>query len=184
MSPILGIWASQMSGHLFAPSGAYDALATVTVPSGGASTITFAGIPAGYKHLQIRAIQLSSSPNNDIVMRFNGDSGSNYSLHVLQGNGASASAYAGTSSTYATMGYTADATQPAPSVCDILDYANTSKYKTVRVLNGNDANGATRYMNFMSGNWRNTAAVTSITITHGAAVNFNEFSQFALYGVK
>ena len=35
--PILGIWASQISGKLWAPAGAYDALATVTVPAGGAS---------------------------------------------------------------------------------------------------------------------------------------------------
>jgi hypothetical protein len=39
--PVLGIIASQMSGHLFAPSGAYDSIATTTVGSGGAASITF-----------------------------------------------------------------------------------------------------------------------------------------------
>ena len=57
MSPNLGIIATSISGHLFTFSlvGNYDALATVTVPSGGLSSITFAGIPTtGYSHLQIR----------------------------------------------------------------------------------------------------------------------------------
>jgi len=65
MSPILGIYASQITGHLnpFTPTGSYDALASYTVPSGGASTITFAGIPTGgqYTHLQLRVSGLYSS---------------------------------------------------------------------------------------------------------------------------
>ena len=56
MSPLPGIYASQISGHTFVPSGAYDALASVTIPAGQTATsIVFAGIPSGYKHLQIRA---------------------------------------------------------------------------------------------------------------------------------
>ena len=50
----VGIYASQISGHLYGgPYGAYDSLATVTVPSGGVASVTFAGIPSGYQHLHI-----------------------------------------------------------------------------------------------------------------------------------
>jgi hypothetical protein len=53
MSPILtGVIASGISGHLtppWSPEGAHDALATVTL-SASAASITFAGIPSGYKH--------------------------------------------------------------------------------------------------------------------------------------
>jgi hypothetical protein len=57
--PILGIMASQISGHLWAPEGAYDSLATVTLSASTAS-IEFAGIPATYKHLQVRVIARSA----------------------------------------------------------------------------------------------------------------------------
>ena len=166
------------------PQGAFDALSTVTVPAGGVASVTFAGIPNTYKHLQIRGINLSSSPNNDIVGRFNSDSSSNYSLHALSGSGTSASAYATAPSTYATLGYTADTTGPGAFIFDVLDYCNTTKFKTTRSLNGNENNNVTRYVNLLSSSWRDTSAINSITITHGAAVNFNQYSQFSLYGVR
>ena len=56
-----GILSSQISGHLFTLTGSYDALATVTVPSGGVSSITFSAIPqTGYSHLQLRTMVRSS----------------------------------------------------------------------------------------------------------------------------
>lgn len=183
----VGIYASQISGHLWAPNGAYDALATVTVPSGGLASITFAGIPQGYKHLQIRGICLSSSSNNGIAARFNGDSASNYGWHGLEGNGVTTTvqAYSAASQSYAAIGYTGDATYPSSFICDILDYSSNTKNKVTETITGNDANAsATRYVSFLSGRWLNTAPITSITITHGAGVNLNEYSQIALYGVK
>jgi hypothetical protein len=77
--------------------GAYDSLATVSVPSGGVSNITFAGIPAGYKHLQLRMISRNTGAvagTYDNWLTFNSDSGSNYSFHLLQGNGTAATASA------------------------------------------------------------------------------------------
>jgi hypothetical protein len=90
MSPILtGVIASGISGHLtppWSPEGAYDALATVTLSTATAS-IEFAGIPSGYKHLQIRFIARSDYAGyaDGIKFQFNGDTGSNYSDHSLYG---------------------------------------------------------------------------------------------------
>jgi hypothetical protein len=44
--PVLGIIASQMSGHLFAPSGAYDSIATTTVQVHLEQHPSFTSIPA------------------------------------------------------------------------------------------------------------------------------------------
>jgi hypothetical protein len=165
--------------------GSYDAIGTVTVGSGGQSTITFSSIPSTYKHLQIRGLILSSSPNNDIVARFNSDTGANYALHNLYGANSSVVAYSDTNITYASLGFTGDADNgPSVFITDLLDYSSTAKFKTTRSLNGNVKNATTRYINLMSGLWRSTNAINSITITHGAAVNFNQYSQFSLYGVK
>ena len=181
--PILGIIASQISGHLFAPSGAYDSIATVTVGSGGSSSITFSSIPSTYTHLQLRmyAVSAGTYSGSDIT-RFNGDSGANYASHSLYGGGNTANAGGAASQTSLSTFFTPDATNPAVAVADILDYANTSKYKTVRGLAGSDRNGS-GYMIFQSGLWMNTAAITSITISAYAG-NWNQYSSFALYGVK
>ena len=187
MSPILGIWASQISGHLWEPQGAYDALSTVT-PSGSVGTITFAGIPQGYKHLQIRQTMRTDYAATDIgwTFRFNGDSGSNYSTHSLYGNGATVYATSATNTNYMNVGFGNGASVASNimgvSIVDVLDYANSSKYKTTRALSGNDRNGA-GLVAFMSGSWRNTEPVNSITILAGAG-NFTTTSQFTLYGVR
>jgi hypothetical protein len=85
--PILGIMASQISGHLFAPSGAYDSIATTTLSSPAAS-ITFSSIPATYTHLQIRGIARSTAAAGNVSIAYNSDTGSNYAGHDLYGDGA------------------------------------------------------------------------------------------------
>ena len=187
----VGIYASQISGHLWAPNGAYDALATITVPSGGVASVTFAGIPQGYKHLQIRSISRSTNTSYNggdgdwIGMRFNGDSGSNYSPHYIQGNGANTFANGYTTSR-CVIQRGANANTGAnifgTIVTDVLDYASTSKNKTVRYLGGVDNNG-TGQMYFGSNGWYSTSAITSIELVPEIG-NFVQYSQFALYGVK
>ena len=185
MSSSLGFFASQISGHLYTLTGSYDALATVTVPSGGASSITFSAIPqTGYKHLQIRSIQSNSAGNYNGQWTFNGDTASNYSWHQLNGDGSSASASATPSTSWIGGSYMPASTSIfAGWVTDILDYSSTSKAKTLRTLGGYDANGS-GYAIFRSGAWYNSSsAINSITITPSAG-SFNQYSQFSLYGIK
>lgn len=185
--PILGIWASQISGHLWAPEGAYDALATAT-SNGSVTTITFSGIPSGYKHLQIRQIMRTDYAADDIgwSLRFNADTTSSYSTHRIYGNGSSVIADSSANVSYINCGYGTGSTVTSNvmgvSVVDILDYSNVNKYKTTRSLSGNDRNGS-GVIDFASGSWRNTAAITSVTILAGAG-SFTSASTFALFGVK
>ncbi len=188
MSPILGIWASQISGHLWAPSGAYDALATVTVPSAGAASIEFAGIPTDYKHLQIRGISRStdSSAYTQTKLTINGVT-TNYTLHQLFGDGSSASAYAltGQASTQfeAMTADTATASIYGATIIDILDYQSVNKYKTFRILAGYDANGSGRLALSSGMTTTNTNAVTSVTLTPRFG-NFKQHTTFSLYGIR
>ena len=188
MSPILGIYASQISGHLFGPTGAYDSIATTTVGSGGAASISFTSIPSTYTHLQIRGLGRNNSAGtqfDDIKIQYNSDTASNYSFHQLYGTGATAAAYASASTTYnaallAQGGNTAGIF--AVNTIDLLDYANTNKYKTTRILNGYDKNGA-GFVSLTSGLWMSTSAVTRIDLTPLTG-SFVEYSSFALYGIK
>ncbi len=185
--PILGIVASSRLSAVAV--GDYESIATVSVGSGGSSTITFSSIPSTYKHLQIRGIARSSTGGaSDVsgLLRFNSDTATNYSWHRLYGYGTSPGADSG-----ATQGYIIFRTILAdgnlascfsPSVTDILDYANTNKFKTIRSLSGYNANSVgSMFLN--SGNWRSTAAVNSIDLTINAG-NYMQYSHFALYGIK
>jgi hypothetical protein len=186
--PILGIMASQISGKLWQPDGAYDSLATVTVPAGGVASVTFAGIPNTYKHLQIRAFAKNTLTNNygaNFYMRFNGDSGTNYANHGLYGTGTSAvpNIPAGANPVFAIWGISGSA-QFGASIFDILDYANTTKNKTTKTLMGTDTNG-NGIVGLESGVWMNTAAINSITFSmDNGSQTIAQYSQFSLYGVK
>jgi hypothetical protein len=196
MSPILtGVIASGISGNLtplWSPEGAYDALATVTVPSGGAASVSFVGIPTGYKHLQIRFMGRSTLTGQDRIaqkIQFNSDTGANYSHHQLFGDGSSAAANATTSTTYIASGLSELTSANAPAntfgvgIIDVLDYANVSKYKTVRALTGQDQNSTSGRIFLASGLWQSTSAITAIVLAPENG-NYVQYSSIALYGVK
>ena len=184
MSPILGIWASARQPALNATS--YESIATTIVGSGGAADITFSSIASTYKHLQIRVMTRSTAAISlgGFRLEFNGDTtSSNYKGHYLYGDASSVGA--GTSS-YIGVGLITGASATANvfgiSIIDIIDYANTNKNKTVKSLAGSDLNGSGE-IDFFSGLWINTSAITSIRL-FAAAPNFAQNSSFALYGIK
>jgi hypothetical protein len=193
MTPLLtGVFASQISGRLTPPytlTGNYDALGTVTVPSGGLSSITFSGIPiTGYTHLQIRGIYRYTTGLDILAMQLNGDTASNYSSHKVFGDGSGASAGGSASVSKMDLGYMMNSsTGYGTAVIDLLDYTNTTKAKTVRALSGTDLNGS-GYINLNSSAWYNNTssvypAINSIKIYPDAGT-FAEYTQFSLYGVK
>jgi len=195
MSPILGIIASaNQQGRGGGPESGYDSLATVTAPSGGLASITFAGIPTGYKHLQIRASVRSDRVSSDgdfYSLRFNGDSGANYILgHQLLGNGTSATSYfngASGNQIYIERIPSLNSTSNVfgGMVLDILDYQNSNKNKTTRAIAAFDNNSASPVgqIHFASGAWMNTSAITSITL-YATLGNMVQYSQIALYGIR
>jgi hypothetical protein len=189
MSPILGIVASQNYPR---STNSYESIATTTV-STAVSSVTFSSIPSTYTHLQIRWIARDSGTTNAfraIRLQFNSDTAANYSQHILFSDGSVVQGYSAVSANSAgtdgVAGVIPDSAKLASSfaagVWDVLDYANTSKYKTVRLLVGNDLNGSGR-ISLSSGLWMNTNAITSITLTDNND-NFVQYSQFALYGIK
>lgn len=184
MAPILGIYASQISGHLFAPSGAYDSIAT-TVLGSNTSSVTLSSIPSTYTHLQLRVFTASTTFAGTIRMQFNSDTAANYSSHYIIGNGSIAESVAFTSANQIiAQDYTGGSLTSSPGVLiiDILDYKDTNKYKTSRQLVGFDANGD-GIVGLGSGNWRSTSAITSITLSQASA-SLLSGSSFALYGIR
>jgi hypothetical protein len=163
-----------------------EPIATTLVGAGGAASITFSNIPQGYKHLQIRVIARGNSSATNLAITFSGDTNNaNYwSRHQMYGDGATAASNNNQTLTGITCGSVSPSTTSlvAPDIVDLLDYSNVSKYKTLRVLGGYDANGSGAIV-FGSGLWMNTAAITSINIAPYSGT-FTQYSRFSLYGIR
>ncbi len=165
---------------------AFESIATATVSS-SSNFVEFTSIPSTYTHLQIRGISRSTD-SSQFFCQFNGDTSANYTFHGMNANGSSQEPYGIGSQTSLQIGksnYFASATTMfGVGICDIFDYKNTNKYKTVKVLAGNETNGtAGQNVGLMSGVWINTSAITSIKI-FPSSPPFTQYSHFALYGIK
>ena len=195
--PILGTVASQFSGK---PFSSFESISTVTVGAGGSSFVEFTSIPSTYSHLQIRGIARSGRTDatyDVMTMRFNSDTGNNYNHHFLFGDTSTANG--GTNQEgfpnyifalyyMSAIGSSADPAGLSNTfggfVIDILDYKDTNKFTTTRTLGGQTQNGGTGQIGISSGLWRNTNAITSIKLEAQTGSNLQQYSDFALYGIK
>ena len=184
LNTILGAFSSGVA----ASTSSYESIASAT-GTGSSGTITFSSIPATYKHLQIRYNARNSAADVDdfVQFQFNNDTGNNYAWHILEGDGSSATAAGGANNNYAYSGQTTASTATANimgvGVFDIIDYASTTKYKTVRSFGGNDRNGAGN-IRLTSDLWMSTSAINEIDITSFRGGNWTTSTTFALYGIK
>lgn len=175
---------SLLAGNAAYSPDNFESIATVIVGSGGASEINFTSIAGSYAHLQIRGICNKSSAG-DVAMRmsFNSDTATNYTYHFLDGNGSS-TLVGGTGNDLLDVFYPISTTASIFSavIIDILDYSDTSKFKTSRILGGTDLNGSGRF-GLKSGLWRSTNAITSIKLNPSSG-SFSQYTKFALYGIR
>lgn len=192
MSPVIsakgGLSSAGYGQFALAAGGAssFDSIATVTVGSGGASSISFTSIPTTYKHLQLRMlVKADATTNGTPVLVYNSDTSSIYTYHHLYGNGSSASAY----SPGANYGGTwfinggQNSSGFAAYITDILDYASTTKNKTIRTLAGFDNNGSGSIFLASQAYQNSGTAITSLTLTMQSG-NASQYSHAALYGIK
>jgi hypothetical protein len=197
---MLATLAPVLSGVGVAPvTSSYFSIATQTVGSGGASSITFSSIPSTFTHLQLRVFAQTNRGTygrDEVSMQLgNGsiDTGNNYSWHNVSGDGGSPTgvyANSGTTQNYMKQGEigTGVGSNFGALICDILDYANTSKYKTLRTLSGGDINGTIAgyggTVNLYSGLWQSSSLINTLFIAPVNGTQFNQYSSFALYGVN
>ena len=160
----------------------YVALDTQTLGSAAAS-VTFSSIPQTYTDLVlVMSVQGASvATSRDPGIRFNGDTGSNYSYTGLTGNGSSASSFRSSNQTAGAAGFSFPTSNFEIIIMSIQNYSNATTYKTALFRNNNAAVIVGACVNL----WRNTAAITSLTILGSdlGAININSGSTFTLYGI-
>ena len=180
-----GVLSAAGAGGVVA--GDYELIST-TILGTAASSVTFSSLgtySSTYKHLQLRIAARSSSASSfSGRLRFNGDTGANYSFHQLLGNGSSVLSTADSGQTGTDILPVSNSNSTASSfagaVIDILDSYSTTKNTTLRTLAG----FAVTAVYLRSGAWYNTASVTSIDLYMQDASNFIAGSRFSLYGIK
>lgn len=182
MPLILGTLASAVTANAAPP--AFESIGTYAITSTTAS-VTFSSIPQTYKHLQIRGVITNPANGGFNSMRMNGDSSTaSYIQHFMYANTPTVAAGANltgqSSINVGGLSYGISATSPRIFIVDLLDYKDTNKNSVVRIMTGEDENGAGE-VTFQSGTWLNTAAVTSLTFL--VSNSYTAGSHIALYGV-
>jgi hypothetical protein len=156
-----------------AKTGTYTLINSTTL-STAATSVSFSSIPGTYTDLVI-VFSGTSTALAGINIQFNGDTATNYSRTVLDGNGSAASSSRETSQVASTLGLSS--TTQSDTIFHIFDYANTTTYKTIL----SRANVSASLVRAAVGLWRSTSAVTSITLSYPT---FNSGSTFKLYGIE
>ena len=157
----------------------YVALDTQTLTS-TAGSVTFSSIPQTYTDLIIIA-QIKGTANTYLNLRFNGDTGSNYSRTVLSGSGSTVTSERRTNQTAIATDYneTIQTNLNYITTLHIMNYANSTTNKTVLCRPNNAATGVGATV----GLWRNTAAITSVDLVANNN-SFDSGSTFTLYGIS
>lgn len=190
-------YSSVLAGNsVFAPpvESSYHLLATEELTA--AADITFSNVDtfaSGYEHLQVRAVYKSNSGSerSAFYLQFNGDSGTNYSRHLLQtgegttsvfsvGNGSidyidlPQAAAAGNSNVYSAM------------ILNILDPFNINKNTTINAIGGFTTSVSAYYDKVMhaSGAWYSTDPISSMRFFIPGSTVFVAGTRFSIYGLK
>lgn len=155
----------------------YEPIASVS-PS-ASSTVEFSSIPGTYTDLVLVYHLTHSSGDQNLRLRFNSDTASNYSFTQLYGTGSSAGSVQGSSQTNIRLdwyGYPGTS-ERAIGIIQIQSYANTNVNKTV--LNASRRPGVG--LDQTVGLWRSTNAITTVTILSNSGTVTGTAS---LYGIK
>jgi hypothetical protein len=159
---------------------------------GGASTIDFTSIPSTYTDLiLVHSLRFSSASGiQNVNIRFNNDSGANYTQKMILANDGNVNTYVQTSAVYFNWNYapggTGSTTANAYNSTSLYipNYANTSTSKPVSIDHVSEINSTTNYgLGFTSGVWNSTSAINRITIT-APSDTWTSASSAYLYGIK
>jgi hypothetical protein len=160
------------------PTNTYVALDKITVGTATPS-VTFTGISQAYTDLVLVVNGTSASAGDFSLQVGNGsiDTGTNYSMTALYGNGSTATSARSTSSAAIGTGgfYTAQGT----IIIQLMNYSNTTTYKTT--LNRTNSSD---FVQARVGLWRSTAAINTIKYGPSDGSNWSVGTTFSLYGIS
>lgn len=158
-------------------------IASVTVGSGGASSIDFTSIPSTYTDL---CIKLSARSNraaeiDDFFIIKPNNSSSNLTYRFIRGNGAAATS--GTSGNMYIAGASSTSSTFSNSEIYIPNYAGSTN-KSISVDTVEENNATTAYMSLVAVLWSDTTAINRVVLAPVFGTLFDQYSTAVLYGIK
>ena len=169
----------------------YEPIATTTLGS-NASSVSFTSISGSYTDLILVCFYRDTRAQKYSYpyVRFNSDSGSNYSVTSIYGSGSAAFSSRASNQTGLNIGEGAGASSPAneysPIILNIINYSNATTNKTTLNRTNNVSGDGGLNVGAQVGLWRSTSAITRIDIypDGGGGTNIASGSTFTLYGIK
>lgn len=161
----------------------YEKIATTTLGS-AAATIEFTSISSAYTDLRLVLVCTTSAGGMSPQIRLNSDSGTNYSMTELTGNGSSAATNQQTNRNQVDLYYSGSGTSttiPMMWTVDFFSYAGSTN-KTMLITRSSDQNGSGEVMREVS-LWRNTSAINTILLRLSTAGNYAIGTTATLYGI-
>jgi hypothetical protein len=175
-----GFWAG--SGG----SGAVDAyfLISAVTPSSGATSVTFASIPAAYAHLEVRANALANA-DGALSITMNSDTSLSYD-HAQVRTASSWGSEHGIGEASMDFNQSNPASgfptnHSASIIAQVFDYRNTSKFTSLLMNVGSNVNND--YIASGGGFYNKTDVVTSLTFSFPLAT-LEASTEWRLYGIK
>ena len=160
----------------------YEPIATTTL-SNTQNSVSFTSIGGTYTDLIIVVSPLTNNTSaDDVYIQYNSDTGSNYSQTGMRGNGSAASSSRALSQAQIFTTLTASAgstTDPRTTIIQIMNYSNTTTYKTILGRASAAETGAEADV----GLWQSTSAINQIDITTATTNDFASGSVITLYGI-
>jgi len=176
--------------NIAAGASSYFVKIAETVLAAPAANFDFTSIPGTYRHLKIIVQARSSTAAffQDIHMHFNNDTSANYDVQINTSVNTTPGANAVVASANNYIGEITAASTAANFAgsleITVPNYAGTTFYKNYICLNGHARGVAAADQNswYTTGQWRNTAAITRVTIFPTSG-NFIIGSVATLYGM-
>lgn len=167
----------------------YSKIATVTVGSGGVSSIDFLAIPQNYTDLVLKVSGRSSGSNNydNLWINFNGDTSNSYAERNLYGLGTgtpsstNASSVAQSSKQY--MNFASSTANTFGNLEFYIPNYTSGYYKSFSTDGVTENNAIDALAGFNAGLWSKSAPIVSIKLTPNSG-NFVQYSSATLYGIK
>jgi len=160
----------------------YEPIATQTLGS-GASSVTFSSIPNTYTDLVLVCnFATSLNATAGVYIQFNGNTGSDYSVTNLIGDGSTASSSRTSNATFFRIAGSGVGTSSAfdnTALINVMNYSNSTTFKTTVFRSGQ----ASRSTMSGIGLYRSTSVISSLVLT-GETQNISTGSTFTLYGIK
>lgn len=155
----------------------YEKIATTTLSTGG--NLSFTSIPSTYTDLVLVASSPGATNVGSVIgLRFNNDTGTNYSDTILYGGNATGSTKNNNASYIMALYYFGLKSVQSTLIYNIMNYANTTTYKTtlIRANSGQETDA-------IVGLWRSTSAINRVDLFVDSST-FVSSSTFTLYGIK